>query len=500
MGAVSMGNRKVFLLLACALWLSARGARAQDGTPSAPLDVGDGAWALPGVSRVAFPAVAEPRVAAALSLGYGFIEAQSSSDGLHHRLPARLALGVIPLRGLELAWRSDARYDKHPEDEQGSDDGTVLDQRLLARAATKLGTGQLGLELNLLFPGADGVSDSFKATTGEAKAVAAAVARPVSFGGYAGFRYDRTSEAGKKAERLRSGDRLALGLSDYNAVLLGAGMVGSLGKTELLAEISADLLIGSDAPSLTESPLRALAGVRQQLSRSLAFEAMVEGSLSQRPALEPESPLIPIEPRLAVLIGLRYRFGGAPPTGAIKKVPKDTPERKPEPATVKLVPVALAVVDASGEPVNDVELSARVGERTIEFTLTDAGQFEAAEVPEGTLIVSARAPRFEPSETSVSVVAGAPVKATVALTELPPAGQIRGLVRSFGGQAVRATVHVEPGGQSVETDAEGVFQLDVAPGSYEVTIRAPGYRQQVRKIQVEKTGVTVLNADLVQGR
>ena len=42
----------------------------------------------------------------------------------------------------------------------------------------------------------------------------------------------------------------------------------------------------------------------------------------------------------------------------------------------------------------------------------------------------------------------------------------------------------------------GRFQVDVPPGRYRVTISAPGYQVQQRKVEVEENGVTVLNVDL----
>ena len=46
----------------------------------------------------------------------------------------------------------------------------------------------------------------------------------------------------------------------------------------------------------------------------------------------------------------------------------------------------------------------------------------------------------------------------------------------------------------------GRFEVDVAPGSYEVRVSASGYEPQRRRIQVERNGVTLLNIDLQGGR
>jgi hypothetical protein len=44
--------------------------------------------------------------------------------------------------------------------------------------------------------------------------------------------------------------------------------------------------------------------------------------------------------------------------------------------------------------------------------------------------------------------------------------------------------------------AGGRFEIDVAPGAYDVTITAPGFAAQTRRVQVEQNGVTLLDVDL----
>jgi hypothetical protein len=95
---------------------------------------------------------------------------------------------------------------------------------------------------------------------------------------------------------------------------------------------------------------------------------------------------------------------------------------------------------------------------------------------------------------------GASQKLDVQLTALPPASQVRGVVRTFGGRGVVARIRVEPLGADVSTNDGGRFQIDVAPGDYEVVIEAPGYEHQRRKVHVDPLGVVILNADLVKKR
>lgn len=99
-----------------------------------------------------------------------------------------------------------------------------------------------------------------------------------------------------------------------------------------------------------------------------------------------------------------------------------------------------------------------------------------------------------------------PAAATPAPEEVPPTpaapaategvAQIRGHVRAFSGEALRATIRVQPHGMKASTDAEGYFELNVQPGQYTVHLRANGYVSQTRRVAVDANGVTVLNVEL----
>jgi hypothetical protein len=80
--------------------------------------------------------------------------------------------------------------------------------------------------------------------------------------------------------------------------------------------------------------------------------------------------------------------------------------------------------------------------------------------------------------------------------EATPAGQIRGLVRDFRGQPVRARVTLLPTGARVEVGADGAFSVEVPPGDYQIVVEHPGYAPQRRGVVVEDNQVTILNIDL----
>jgi uncharacterized membrane protein len=75
-------------------------------------------------------------------------------------------------------------------------------------------------------------------------------------------------------------------------------------------------------------------------------------------------------------------------------------------------------------------------------------------------------------------------------------GQVRGLVRSFDGKGLPAKVSIEPGGIEAEAGADGSFNVDVAPGTYTVTVQSEGYGKQTHRVKVGRDGVVVLNVDM----
>ena len=115
-----------------------------------------------------------------------------------------------------------------------------------------------------------------------------------------------------------------------------------------------------------------------------------------------------------------------------------------------------------------------------------------------TVTIDAQSAGYEPATETITM-ADAAAELTLTLQRRLPSGQIRGLIRSFRGVALSAEIKIEPGDKTLHTQ-DGRFEADVAPGAYDVTITAPGYETQRRHVEVERNGVTLLNADLRSAR
>jgi hypothetical protein len=492
-GRVSTNWRRLSILLsALSVSLMASPARAAGGSGAA-------SDAQPGIHRVGVAERAPLTFAA--TLGYGMTEPQGDARGYHHRLSLKLASAAALLPWLSLAPAIGARQDWHR-----NDSGSVLDASLAARVLAPWHNLRLGAELKAWVPGAESASLVADSASLDARGLFGARWERYVLAFAGGYRFDRSAAAGKNAARLGPGDRLALGLSSFDAVLLGAGSSVELGASQILLEVSADVLVGKGAPSFTKSPLRATAGVRQALSERWSAELLADVTLSARPGAGPADPLVPIEPRFSALAGLRYRFAPEAPRAVAYGSPAEQHQQPEAPATPAPAPAApsdttleLSVVDGEGVPVDNARVRLWVGdaERTLE---PPSALHRLEHVPAGALKVAVEAPGFEPFERSLSLEAGKPQQLRIDLKALPPPSQVRGSVRSFGGKGLVAHVRVEPLGIETTTTEGGGFQIDVPPGGYDVVIEAKGYQSQRRKVTVDPQGVVILNAELTKKR
>lgn len=509
-------------------------AHAGDEPRDVAATVGAMSSGLPGLGRVG---VAAPKhlahAAASLGLGYGVTEARqdpTAEAGAHHRAMGSLAVMAQPLRFLAAALVLDGRYDKHPDDAFGSNSSAVGEPRLFVRASKAFSRSlAFGAQLGLWIPGGEAPSLRPKASTLDAQLLAtyAPQGTDLVLALNTGYRLDQSAETLTDAERprLRRGDRLSLNLSDFNAVLLGAGASKRLGgersrlrPVEVLGEITWDILVGRGAPTATQSPLRLGFGaryhVREEEARGGAVQIELRGelALSARAPSGPTDALVPTDPRFAMTVGLRW----VPAFGA-KTSPAPGRRGTAEPARGGAAGAATAasgavngrVTSESGEPIPSARVvvteppdgAAAPNERSAE-TGAD-GSFTLSELRVGRARVVVTADGYEDATAETTIVeagAPAPVAVSVVMKKKIRPGQLRGLVRSFSGKPLAATIRVEPIGVETKTDADGTFRLDVPPGAYEVVIAAPGHAGQRRPVQLEENGVTILNADLRPGK
>jgi hypothetical protein len=136
------------------------------------------------------------------------------------------------------------------------------------------------------------------------------------------------------------------------------------------------------------------------------------------------------------------------------------------------------------------------GVAPIELVADDDGAFEA-NVHGGTLEVTASAPDYQLTTSTLRIEPGASAAPEVRLPRAVRQGQLRGQILSFGGKPVAATIKISgPANAETQTDPDGRFELDLPDGTFAVVIEATGFVTQRRSVKVKLDGVTVLNVDM----
>jgi hypothetical protein len=485
---------KLYSLLLLVLLLTAGAARADESAPRSIASSG-----LCGLSRVAYPVCAE-QLAVAATAGYGYTESVGPVAGGHHRLSGALGVGIVPLPWLAVALRFDGRLDLHPRDARGDDFTGIGEPRLFLRGGHALASGlSLGGEAVIWMPGGNAPSVEPKATTVDLKLLVAQRLRalPLTLLANLGARIDQSGKSAPDLARLRPGDRVALGVSDSHALLIALGASGRIRtRGELFGEVALDLLVGSDAPPFAQSPLRLTVGGRMFLRPSLALEGSATATTQQRPSIEPTAGLVPIEPRISFALGVRYAFDLHPPPPP----PVEPPVEDPLPQEPRTADVAGVLVDEQGAALPDVRVVLRAGELTRETVTDGEGRYAFAEVPVGRAELESTATGFEALRWELEVTPNMAPIPQRALTSKGNIGTLRVLTRTFTSEPLAASVVVRDrhGKRAAagEANAEGLYELDLPPGEYVVTISAKGYRPHRREVRIERYGVAILNVDL----
>jgi uncharacterized membrane protein len=171
------------------------------------------------------------------------------------------------------------------------------------------------------------------------------------------------------------------------------------------------------------------------------------------------------------------------------------PPKEPEEAVVATASVRGKVTTADGSALPDVRVTVTSGERSQPVVVENDGRFTVEGAPGDELVIAVEANGFLPLSQPVTLAAGQPAELALELQRRPPSGQLRGFIRSFRGSAVDAEIVVDGSGTELRAK-DGRFEVDVTPGTHEVRISAHGYVTQVRRVNVEQDGVTLLNIDL----
>lgn len=493
------GGARVFRAGACfALIGAAKPALASESGPTARAPDG-----LPGLYRVGVPVIGPTTGATTGALGFGRFEAFGGRTGASERACATLSAAWTPLDSVDVGLRIDGWYDHHPDDDQGADHVATGVPSMRARWRWELTQDwRAGLELGVALPGREAPSVTLEAITPEARVLSSWSLGPAVLSGYGGFRLDRSAETVDTLAQIRLGDRLSLGASELNAVLLGVGVQLPVGGAAPFGEVTSDVFVGDGAPPMTRSPWRAALGIRVPVAERWWIAGVGDVLLTKR--VTGDEVLLAAPPRWTVAGWVTWEWG-APIASIAPATPKPTPVEKPgkprEAASIigatelPRVVVQGTVVGESGTPIAGAMVTMTMQDKVIETSTDATGGFSVHGLPKGQLTIEVQAEGYEPYRETRS--SGGPSVA-VTLATAVPRGELRGTVLGAAGAAIRARIRVEGLGAAVETDDKGQFRLEVPPGAYFVIVESDGFVPQRRRLEVANRGVTIFDIHLMK--
>ncbi len=466
-------------------------------------DVGDTTDSLPGVVRVPALSPSTRGLAVAASAGYGVTEGVIGNGDSYARAQGALSVSYQPTSFLAAALRFDGRYDVDTgaQSASGATGYPTLELRMMTPVGDALSVGG---QLDLAAPGRAAPSFEWRALTPDASLLAT-YAPPdsrLTLTSRLGFRWDNSAQSVPNANLLALPDRVELGISQASAVLTGLGVAYRVvPRVELLGDVTWDLLVGKSAPSVVDAPILVSAGTRATLDvdGKLQFLLVVTTSPSGRPTVSATAPLVDVEPRVTALVGLVFRpFAERPPPPVPVVGPPPPPGGPGSQLPAARVTLAGRALSEDGHTplVHAQVVVTRAGTSEKQETQTDEqGRFAVDGLEPGEVTVTISATRYQPVKKTVTI-SGTPAPLDILAPHALPAGEVRGVVRDLAGKPVKATVRLEPGGVEVPVAPDGTFRSDVQPGAYDVVIRAPGYADQKRHVNVERDAVILLNVEL----
>lgn len=440
-----------------------------------PSGIGNGA--MPGLHRVR---AAEPfrlGPTALVGLGYGFTESVLAESDQHHSTMSSIALSYAPLAWLSAGVGWGSRFDVHRR-RADTTFTAVPSLRVSVMLPVSSKRWRAGLESSVWFPTLSSASVDVLAFVSNEPAA------NYRFHINAGARLDRSATAIEDDRNtLMNSDLLTLGSSDSNALLFAAGWDWRVTpKLDVYGEWSYDLLVGADAPSMDESPMRFAVGARFPLSGDYGLSLITETTINRPQVVDGRLPLVPLEPMVSFSVTLQRR----PYLAKVQTLtPVPTTGRIEGSLTTRdRLPVPNAKVTAGGQEV-----------------LTSAsGRFAIDGLEIGEIAIEIDAKGYVIAPIRAQVLPGRTHDILVTAVPDDTLGQLRVFVRDRMGQGLEATLTISPGNHRLVANKAGEVVIDLDSGTYEILVESESHGEQLRKVVLAPYGVTILNVDLMQHR
>ena len=238
-------------------------------------------------------------------------------------------------------------------------------------------------------------------------------------------------------------------------------------------------------------------GARYPISDKLHLFALATLRLNSVEVEDLAVERIPFSPLVQFSIGASMNFGASTKPVAAEIEVIEPPKPDPDPIPDPIASYSVRGIVEYQNTVIPGALVVGIGSDGSEFNAKTAedGTFSLEKVPEGTIELSIQAPGYEESKQVLKTDENLNELRIQMVPVLPP-GQLRGVVRSFGGSGLKAELRITPANTSISSDSDGNFTIDLLPGDYEIEVTAKGFKTQTRQVHIEEDGVTIVNIDL----
>jgi hypothetical protein len=424
-------------------------------------------------------------------------------------IAGQLALGYAPWSFLQLhlSFAHGNRFYVYADTELGSRAaGTLGDPRFSLRTGAAVGRGfSLGARAEIWFPSSpsqNGVSGSAISPRFDFMASW----NPPSFGlglhFNIGYHHNRSSKLFEDTSWLE--EPAALVISGINSSLhhlpFAFAVDYRFGPVAPALELVGD---GSlDEPSRTTLSLAA--GLRAWLGPSDAFQLAAGAALrlvgdDPNPTIDETNNSFSVwngAPLFRIFVGFNVRLPiqATAPAGPGTTVGAPLPEPPPELGRIR---GRISCGSASCGTGWQVQV---LGTEASPFAVNnETGAFITTDLPPGTYGLEASLPGSERTwRHRVQVLSGqtSRVNFVLAQEDITNITGIRGRVTDFNGRPVQATIRIPAIHIETRCDEQGEFEVETAPGRYDVLIFAQGYATQTTVVEVAPGGIVVLNAEL----
>lgn len=473
--------------------------------------------------------------------GLGYRSGLLGADHSLVRALADVAAAFGVTADLSLGVSLDGYYDRHsgfptgPSSGCGDtcEQGYVGAPHVHARYVRHLGAAALGAQLGVWIPGDQLPSMKLGATSLELRGLASLDVGPGRLSLEAGFRLDNTANTSDNLGSFTVPDRVSYGSSNYHALVAGAHYaIAATPRVWVAAESSVARFLGaapSNAAELEDGRWLARLGASAGFSLAsqwtlVAFiDAVKSPGVLGVQVMALHIPLIPYEPMITAGLALQARFGGSPPARPISTIavaPPPPPQQCWDTGTCKaeeqplLTEVSGTVIDDAGKPIAGATVTVtskasgatatattnadgtyviadlKIGRRTI--TPAKGGPTTVDTVEETALELRIAADGRDPIVSTLAPTAGKSAVPAVTLQPTLPAGQLKGIVRTLRGKPIpNAVITVPAANATTVSGPDGTFSIDLAPGKYRVTVKAPGYTAQDLDVVIDPNGVAL---------